>query len=133
VSLFTARTGVRRGGSSVGARGERYAAAYVRDVGMKVVCTNWSCRVGEIDLVALDGSELVIVEVKTRNDGPMAERYLFASLTDSKKRKLRLLADFFLMERFGARRRPPVRIDAIGVILGKDSSLRMVRHLKGVV
>ena len=33
---------------------------------MTVVERNWRCKAGEIDIVALDGATLVLVEVKTR-------------------------------------------------------------------
>lgn len=51
---------------SLGARGEDAAAAFLEHSGWTVVERNWTCRAGEIDIVALDDSELVLVEVKTR-------------------------------------------------------------------
>lgn len=51
---------------ALGAFGERVAAAHLRSLGMVVLACNWRCRFGEIDLVARDGSTLVICEVKTR-------------------------------------------------------------------
>jgi putative endonuclease len=122
-----------RGTKRRGALGERYAAKYLRARGMKVLKANWRCRAGEIDLVMLDGSELVFAEVKTRVAGRMAEDYLLASLTTAKKRKLRMLVDIFLAQYFKGKPRPEVRIDVLGVVLGKNDTLRLVRHLTGVV
>ncbi|MGH3459787.1 YraN family protein [Aeromicrobium sp.] len=51
---------------ALGDFGERVAAAHLRSLGMVVLARNWRCRFGEIDLVARDGSTLVICEVKTR-------------------------------------------------------------------
>jgi putative endonuclease len=51
---------------ALGEYGERVAAAHLRSIGMVVLARNWRCRFGEIDLVARDGSTLVICEVKTR-------------------------------------------------------------------
>ena len=51
----------------LGRRGEDVAAEYVEAQGMRVVERNWRCREGEIDVVALDGDEVVVVEVKTRS------------------------------------------------------------------
>jgi len=50
----------------LGWRGEAAAVAYLERVGMTVVERNWRCSSGEVDIVALDGETLVIVEVKTR-------------------------------------------------------------------
>ena len=44
----------------LGRDGEDLAAAYLRSKGMRVVGRNWRCRVGEIDLVAVDGPWLVV-------------------------------------------------------------------------
>ncbi|MDF1542501.1 MAG: YraN family protein [Anaerosomatales bacterium] len=47
-------------------RGEDAAAAYLERIGCTVVERNWRCPSGEVDIVALDGPTLLIVEVKTR-------------------------------------------------------------------
>jgi hypothetical protein len=49
-----------------GRHGEALAARWLEDEGLRVVDVNWRCREGEIDVVALDGDEVVVVEVKTR-------------------------------------------------------------------
>ena len=51
----------------VGRRGEDEAAAYLTALGWRILDRNWRCASGEVDIVALDGRELVIVEVKTRS------------------------------------------------------------------
>ncbi len=50
----------------LGDRGEDAAAAYLERAGMTVVERNWRCPVGEIDIVALEESTIVLCEVKTR-------------------------------------------------------------------
>jgi putative endonuclease len=50
----------------LGQRGEDAAAAFLERTGMTVVERNWRCSAGEIDIVALDGETIVLVEVKTR-------------------------------------------------------------------
>ncbi len=51
----------------LGSLGEQLAASYLCKKGYKIVQTNYLCRQGEIDIIALDRDELVIVEVKLRN------------------------------------------------------------------
>ncbi|MFH2062704.1 MAG: YraN family protein [bacterium] len=52
---------------ALGLAGERIAARYLRRHGYRIVERRWSCRFGEIDLVAEFGDEVVFVEVKTRS------------------------------------------------------------------
>ena len=63
--------------SSLGQLGESYAAAYLEQLGYRLVAANFTLPVGrnlrgavinaEIDLVAYDGATLCFVEVKTRS------------------------------------------------------------------
>lgn len=62
--------------SSLGQLGESYAAAYLEQLGYRLVAANFTAPVGrnlrgaivtaEIDLIAYDGKTLCFVEVKTR-------------------------------------------------------------------
>lgn len=51
---------------SLGALGEQVAAKYLRRLGYKIVARSQRSRLGEIDLIAVDGRTVVFVEVKTR-------------------------------------------------------------------
>jgi putative endonuclease len=63
--------------SSLGHLGEAYAAAYLQQLGYRLVAANFTLPVGrnlrgaiinaEIDLIAYDGDTLCFVEVKTRS------------------------------------------------------------------
>ena len=86
---------------SIGEKAEQLALEYLRSAGLELVIRNFRCRVGEIDLVMLDGDCLVIVEVRCRQ--PLAtgrSRIRFPSAIQSigphKQRKLTRAALFFL-------------------------------------
>ena len=51
---------------SLDRRGERAAERYVRRLGYKIVGRRDRSRLGELDLVAVDGRTVVFIEVKTR-------------------------------------------------------------------
>jgi putative endonuclease len=53
-------------------RGEDAAAAYLERVGMTVVDRDWQCEAGSIDIVALDGATIVVIDVDTREGGGTA-------------------------------------------------------------
>lgn len=51
----------------LGNLGESVAQAYLLKNGYTIIDTNWACRWGEIDIVALKGNEIAFFEVKTRS------------------------------------------------------------------
>lgn len=51
---------------SLGQRGEREAARYLRRLGYTIVARGQRDQLGEIDLIAVEGRTIVFVEVKTR-------------------------------------------------------------------
>ncbi|WP_456697289.1 YraN family protein [Aeromicrobium sp. P5_D10] len=98
---------------AVGRYGERVAADHLRSIGLVVLATNWTCKFGEIDIVARDGSTLVICEVKTRTShrhgGP------FEAITGQKAARLRRLATQWLQVHDISP--PSLRIDVISVVV----------------
>ena len=53
---------------NVGRTAEEQAANYLLGLGYTIITRNYQIRGGEIDLIALDGNELVFVEVRWRKD-----------------------------------------------------------------
>jgi putative endonuclease len=52
-----------------GASAEADAANALLDAGYRIVERNFTCKAGELDIVARDGDILVFVEVRSRTDG----------------------------------------------------------------
>lgn len=50
-----------------GVEGEDVALRYLEDKGYQVVCKNFRCKQGEIDIVAKGSGYIVFIEVKTRS------------------------------------------------------------------
>ena len=53
--------------NDLGARGEQIATEYLIRKGFRILERNWRYYKAEIDIIAIDNNELVIVEVKTRS------------------------------------------------------------------
>ena len=111
-TVVVAKAGVA---NAVGAYGERLAVRYLMETGMQILDRNWRCDQGEIDVVAMDGTCLVIVEVKTRRS------LLFGSpveaVTAVKAARLRRLAACWLSDhRSLVDPVADIRIDVIGVL-----------------
>lgn len=50
---------------SLGRAGESAVAEYLYNCGMTIICRNWRCRAGELDIAAFDGEKIIFAEVKT--------------------------------------------------------------------
>lgn len=53
--------------NELGKRGEVIARKFLEEKGFQIIETNWRHEKDEIDIIANDGEELVMVEVKTRS------------------------------------------------------------------
>jgi len=109
-----------------GRLGESLAERYFRGKGWVIVGRNIRVRGGELDLVALDSDELVVVEVRTRSIG----KILPAEETVG-PRKLRILVRSGKIYVEQCRWTGPWRIDLLGINLDIDGSPRMV-HLPDI-
>jgi putative endonuclease len=115
---------------AVGAYGEQLAARYLVECGMRILDRNWRCDQGEIDIVAMDDTCLVIIEVKTRRS--LAFGSPVEAVTAVKAARLRRLACCWLAEnRSLVDSVADVRIDVIGV-LRPVSGPAQIEHLVAV-
>lgn len=62
-----------------GSAGESAAAAYLKRKKYKILGQNFSCRFGEIDVIAQHGKYVVFVEVKTRKNENFAQAREFVT------------------------------------------------------
>lgn len=58
---------------SLGGWGEEKAVRYLRRRGYRILDRNFSCRFGEIDIIASKGGYLAFVEVKLRKNAAFAQ------------------------------------------------------------
>ena len=77
-----------------GSRSERAASLFLRKLGYRILEHNFTCALGEIDLIALDARCIVFVEVRsTESADPLAPA---ASVDARKQQKLTRLALYYL-------------------------------------
>jgi putative endonuclease len=55
-----------------GEDGERFAVSYLERLGWRIIDRNVRAGKGELDIIAMDGNELVIVEVRSRRIGKLS-------------------------------------------------------------
>ena len=114
--------------TSPGALGESYAAAYLDQLGFRLVAANFTLPVGrnrrgaiinaEIDLIAYDGDTLCFVEVKTRTSDWFAPPQVNVDLR--KRRQITRAARVY-RQMLGIENEPH-RYDVVTVVLNNDST-----------
>lgn len=113
------------GRRTLGFAGEAAAAGYLVRNRFRIVETNVRSRLGEIDIVALDGEVVVFVEVKGnrgRFHGAPEEM-----VTPAKQRRLARLASWYLVRRGWVGR--PARFDVVAVDWD-DGGIKGLRHFR---
>ncbi len=110
----------------LGRRGENEAATYLTSLGYRIVDRNWRCSAGEVDIVALDGTELVIVEVKTRSGRGYGDP--LEAVDPRKLTRLCVLAGAWRRAHREVRART-TRVDLIGVLMPRHEQ-PVVDHLR---
>ena len=119
--------------ADLGRWGERQARLYLEAEGYGITATNFRCRAGEIDIVALEGDELVFVEVKTRRGDSFGSAE--DSISPARAERLAAVAEQFLQSRsaFPYDSETPWRIDLVCVNLDSGGRLLNVNHIRHAV
>jgi putative endonuclease len=115
--------------AATGRAGEEAASQYLVSLSYRLLERNWRCRIGEIDLIADDGGTLVFVEVRSRTN-PTRFGTAVEAITDRKRRQVREVAAYYLMQRKAATT-PSVRCDVVAVTFRPDGSVAELKHIPG--
>jgi putative endonuclease len=110
---------------TLGQRGEDAAARYLRRKRYKILARGHRFRLGELDLVALDGRTIVFVEVKTRESADAG--HPSEAVDQSKQRKLTQMALSFLKRH--RLLEYPARFDVIAVTWPPGRRRPMIEHV----
>lgn len=82
--------------NSIGVQYEQQALAFLKTQGLLLVCQNFYCRFGEIDLIMSDDDTLVFIEVRYRKNQDYGGAT--ASVTLQKQKKLIKTAKHYLSQ-----------------------------------
>lgn len=80
----------------LGSKGEKLALEKIISQGYKVIDKNFTCKIGEIDIIAKDKDILVFIEVRSkskRSSGLPQE-----TVNKKKQQKIRRVAEYYLLK-----------------------------------
>ena len=111
-----------------GSKGEGMAVRFLEESGYEVIGRNYSCKLGEVDIIAKDlvTHELVFVEVKTRWNNACG--YPEEAVHPKKLRSVCRVAQMWIEEKIG--KDTAMRVDVIAIEM--DGSTPKFTHLKNV-
>lgn len=110
----------------IGILGEGLAENYLKNLGYRILDKNFSCKCGEIDLIAIHKDYICFIEVKTRYGiifGIPAE-----AVTCSKQHKIHKTAEVYISQKniFDSN----FRFDVMEVVLNGDNNNFLINHIE---
>ncbi len=110
----------------MGRRGEAVALQVLKANGYRMVDRNVRAKIGEIDVVARDGTTLCFVEIRTKTSSQFG--WPEESVRFPKQMRLTRLAQWYLKaHRLGD---VPVRFDVVSILIGSDGTPARTRLIK---
>ena len=108
----------------LGKWGQKQSEKFLKAKGYKILTKNFSCRTGEIDLIAAEPKgSLAFVEVKTRANEDFADAE--GAVTSAKKQRMTRAANFFVKKH--KLENLPLRFDVI-MVIAAEKGKPQIRH-----
>lgn len=111
----------------IGNLGENIAKDYLEKNNYRIISTNFMCKQGEIDIVAVDKKEIVFIEVKTRLNQNFG--YAVDAVDEQKEKHIKRATQYFVYK--NKIESLSIRFDIIEVYLKKEKYI--INHIKNVL
>jgi putative endonuclease len=109
--------------NDLGKKGEELAVGYLEKKGYLILEKNWRQWRNEIDIIAMDGKFLVVIEVKTRQSNFFGEPE--TAVTRDKQKTLIRAANAYVRYK---NIQSEVRFDIVSVLIAKSSE--QIHHIE---
>lgn len=110
--------------NDLGKRGEEIAAAYLQNLGYRIMHTNWRCGRAEVDLIADQQGTIIFVEVKTRSSIDYGHPEDFVSYKKEKQLEFASSAYIEMTQHQGE-----IRFDIIAIVF-ENKHLYKINHIE---
>src|SRR3989338_2012488 len=101
-----------------GKMGEDIAVDFLQKSGYKIVERNFRCKLGEIDIIALDKNILIFIEVRTKKTSSFCTPQ--ETVNFSKQKKIQRLSLYYLMKK--QIKNKDCRFDVVAIDLSKGKN-----------
>lgn len=108
---------------SLGRHAEEMAGALLVREGYRILERNYSCPLGELDLVALDKEVLAFIEVRSRKGRETPE----ASVNRAKQRQIIKAAQFYLVQK---KWEGDCRFDVVAIQISPEGDLERMELIR---
>ncbi|MCX6725749.1 MAG: YraN family protein [Candidatus Shapirobacteria bacterium] len=113
---------------NLGQLGENLALQHLKNNGYRILNRNFSSKLGEIDIIAIDSSTLVFVEVKTRWSSSFGSPE--EAITPWKIRKIIKTGEYFCL--LHPRLPKDLRLDAVVIDLDNEDKIKRIEIIKNL-
>jgi len=110
----------------LGDRGERAAVRFLKKARFRILARQYRSQFGEIDIIAMDGAQIVFVEVKTRQSTNTGQPH--EAVDRRKRQKLTKLALAWLRKH--NRLEDSARFDVISIVWPDGATKPVIEHFK---
>ncbi len=117
-----------RNNITTGNIGEEAASKFLTTLGYKIIERNYRKNYGEIDIIAIDGSTLAFIEVKTRKG--KAFGLPEEAITPWKINHLIKSVKFYQLTH--AKLSGDIRIDVVSITLSEDDNVEKIKLFKNI-
>ena len=108
----------------IGSKGEDLALSFLKRQGLELVDRNYRCKRGELDLVMLDGQELVFVEVKYRSGDQLVDALESVGFT---KQKRLIRASSSYLDQHPRHWKRVMRFDVVAITAKREEEIEWVQ------
>lgn len=109
---------------NLGAKGEKTALQFLCRNGYKIITRNFSCKLGEIDIIARQGKTTVFIEVKTRSSCEYGTPQ--DAINPKKIKHLQRSAQFYIKNY--AHPEDNFRFDVVSIIYGNTTKIDLIKN-----
>jgi putative endonuclease len=110
----------------LGAKGEKLAAKYLKRKGYKIIQRNYTCKLGEIDIIAERDRTIVFAEVRTKQTEKFGPPQY--SITAAKRRQISRAALCYIRENKLVGQ--SCRFDVIAITFSSESRRPRIEHIE---